>query len=317
MSAALCRVGAGLVAFLATTATMLVLPVYAAPGPEAHPVETSTEEIALGSVADPAPAADVEAGTTQPLNGVPSTAPTLTVTDTDTSGFSLVGVTWAYDPGVTDTVVQIRVREADGPWGEWNQLAVEDPAGETGTGPGLRPRGGTEPLWTGPSAGVEAELVTRSGARPTDVQLDLVDPGESAADVVRAPADIAATAEAASPCRRSTAVRSGVPTSRSARGAAVRATIKAATIHHTADANGYTAAEVPAIMRSIYRYHTVSRGWGDIGYNVVVDSSAGCGRAATAGWPAPSSAPTPQASTPTPSASPCSATTRTSLRASP
>ena len=24
-------------------------------------------------------------------------------------------------------------------------------------------------------------------------------------------------------------------------------------------------------MRSIYRYHAVSRGWGDIGYNVLVD----------------------------------------------
>ena len=25
------------------------------------------------------------------------------------------------------------------------------------------------------------------------------------------------------------------------------------------------------MMRSIYRYHAVSRGWGDIGYNVIVD----------------------------------------------
>ena len=25
------------------------------------------------------------------------------------------------------------------------------------------------------------------------------------------------------------------------------------------------------MMRSIYAYHTVSRGWGDIGYNVIVD----------------------------------------------
>jgi uncharacterized protein with LGFP repeats len=28
---------------------------------------------------------------------------------------------------------------------------------------------------------------------------------------------------------------------------------------------------VPAIIRAIYRYHAVSRGWGDIGYNVLVD----------------------------------------------
>jgi hypothetical protein len=48
-------------------------------------------------------------------------------------------------------------------------------------------------------------------------------------------------------------------------------TIQAATVHHTADKNTYAAADVPAIMRSIYAYHAVSLNWGDIGYNVVVD----------------------------------------------
>jgi hypothetical protein len=48
-------------------------------------------------------------------------------------------------------------------------------------------------------------------------------------------------------------------------------TIQAATVHHTADKNTYAAADVPAIMRSIYAYHAVSLKWGDIGYNVVVD----------------------------------------------
>src|SRR4029453_13282852 len=48
-------------------------------------------------------------------------------------------------------------------------------------------------------------------------------------------------------------------------------TIKAATLHHTVNTNDYTAAEVPAMIRAIYRYHAVSRGWGDIGYNVLVD----------------------------------------------
>ncbi len=48
-------------------------------------------------------------------------------------------------------------------------------------------------------------------------------------------------------------------------------TLKAATLHHTADRNTYTAADVPGIMRSIYAYHTQTRGWGDIGYNFIVD----------------------------------------------
>ena len=37
------------------------------------------------------------------------------------------------------------------------------------------------------------------------------------------------------------------------------------------NANDYTRAEVPGILRSIYAYHTQSRGWSDIGYNFLVD----------------------------------------------
>ncbi|MGB5951179.1 MAG: N-acetylmuramoyl-L-alanine amidase, partial [Ornithinimicrobium sp.] len=43
------------------------------------------------------------------------------------------------------------------------------------------------------------------------------------------------------------------------------------TIHHTAGSNSYTADQVPAILRGIYRYHAVTRDWGDVGYNVFVD----------------------------------------------
>jgi|GEM_PF-572379 len=42
-------------------------------------------------------------------------------------------------------------------------------------------------------------------------------------------------------------------------------------VHHTVNANDYTAAEVPAIIRSIYAYHVKSRGWSDIGYNFLID----------------------------------------------
>ena len=42
-------------------------------------------------------------------------------------------------------------------------------------------------------------------------------------------------------------------------------------MHHTVNANDYTPDEVPGILRSIYAYHTQSRGWSDIGYNFLVD----------------------------------------------
>jgi len=48
-------------------------------------------------------------------------------------------------------------------------------------------------------------------------------------------------------------------------------TVKAATIHHTAGTNDYTAADFARIVRGIYAYHAIDRDWCDIGYNVLVD----------------------------------------------
>ncbi|WP_296607129.1 FG-GAP-like repeat-containing protein [Nocardioides sp.] len=47
--------------------------------------------------------------------------------------------------------------------------------------------------------------------------------------------------------------------------------VHAGFVHHTVNANDYTRNEVPGIIRSIYAYHTQSRGWSDIGYNFLVD----------------------------------------------
>ena len=47
--------------------------------------------------------------------------------------------------------------------------------------------------------------------------------------------------------------------------------VHAGFVHHTVNANAYKKRDVPAIMRSIYAYHTQSRGWSDVGYNFLVD----------------------------------------------
>jgi uncharacterized protein with LGFP repeats len=104
------------------------------------------------------------------------------------------------------------------------------------------------------------------------VQLDLVDPGESEADTSLGSPDIQDTADAA--------LAMPPVFSRAQWGANEKmmgwapqyaSTIKAATLHHTAGSNNYTADQVPAILRSTYTYHAKSLGWGDIGYNVLVD----------------------------------------------
>ena len=47
--------------------------------------------------------------------------------------------------------------------------------------------------------------------------------------------------------------------------------IRLAVVHHTAGANGYTAAQSPSIVRAIELYHVKGNGWNDIGYNFLID----------------------------------------------
>lgn len=296
------RTLAGFTAFMAMAGTFVVLPVYAAPGPVARPVEPAIEEVVLGSIAEPegdavvttdgepdgsvpppssspappteAPQGSVDqapdevASSGDELPGVPA----LTLSQPDTEPFSSLGVTWAQGD-VTDVVVQLRVKDADGDWGSWTSIDSDDveqtPSSAT---PEDGVRGGTAPYWTGEAHGVEVIVQGADGAVPDDVKVALIDPGKSPADsLTRAPAatDLAHAAEDMPPVY--SRAQWGADESIRAWDPEYASTLKAATLHHTADRNTYTAAEVPAMMRSIYAYHTVTRQWGDIGYNVIVD----------------------------------------------
>ncbi len=47
--------------------------------------------------------------------------------------------------------------------------------------------------------------------------------------------------------------------------------LEASVVHHTAGTNTYTAAQSASVVKGIFVYHSQTRGWGDIGYNFLVD----------------------------------------------
>jgi N-acetylmuramoyl-L-alanine amidase len=199
----------------------------------------------------------------------PMAAPALAAPAAATSrhgiGYTAFAVTWS-DPGATPAV-EARTLTAAG-WSGWQPLAVDPDGPPTG-------RGGTRLRWepglydaqvraAGPAPELHLHLV-RAEARPTPA----IPPRPAAVgpDAVA----YAASGPGAPPIL-----------ARSAWGADPKlmtwppqyaGTLKALTVHHTDDGspNGYAKDDVPGILRAIYQYNAVTRGWGDIGYNFLVD----------------------------------------------
>ena len=170
----------------------------------------------------------------------------------------------------------MRTRRPGGAWGRWALGSVLGHGPDLGHGaaaePGAAARAGSqfgEAIWTGP-----ADSVQLRADRPVHgVRLHFVS----------VPSPSLATAAAALPASPSGARRRpgstadhrplGLgPGSGAARASRPRtAYIKLAFVHHTDTPNGYSRAEVPAMLMSIYRFHRYVRGWNDIGYNFAID----------------------------------------------
>ncbi|MFE6039701.1 N-acetylmuramoyl-L-alanine amidase [Streptomyces sp. NPDC056452] len=98
-----------------------------------------------------------------------------TLEQRDAEPFSMLGVTWTDPAAHVPGAVEVRTRSVgSGQWSRWLRLDGDSGQGENGAA-----RGGTEPVWVGPSDGVEARV--RSGGStselPAGLRLDMVDPG--------------------------------------------------------------------------------------------------------------------------------------------
>jgi uncharacterized protein with LGFP repeats len=159
-------------------------------------------------------------------------------------GALLAGVTWASG----DAAVWVR----SGP-GAWERL--ENEPAETG-------RPGTEPHWVAALSLLTVRIVPTGAV--SGAAVDFAGGGSSASS--------ASATTRSLPRLGSVVTRAGWGADESLRTSSRSYTTPLAlTVHHTVTANGYAHADAPSYIRAVYAYHTRSRGWDDIGYNLLVD----------------------------------------------
>jgi hypothetical protein len=209
-------------------------------------------------------------------------------------GYGAVGVTWAQGATVADDEIGLQVRYRDaGAWSDWLALEYHDDHGpDPDSAEARHARPGTDALLVGDVDQVQVQIDTDRAA-PADMRLAVIAPGKARATERQAPELDTGGAGARTPYEQAPAAESGdldlqavtvAPKpkifSRAQWGADERLRDKpslhyhevhAGFVHHTVNANDYTRAQVPGIIRSIYAYHTRSLGWSDVGYNFLVD----------------------------------------------
>ncbi|WP_338703745.1 peptidoglycan recognition protein [Streptomyces sp. Q6] len=116
----------------------------------------------------------------------------------DTEEFSLLGVSWTGATKELDGTAQVRTHSLEsGEWSAWHDLELDtDPLEKPERGV----RGASEPLYVGPSDGVQVQVAHEDGttaALPKGLEVNLVDPGVVTDAEARRPAPTADSAEPA------------------------------------------------------------------------------------------------------------------------
>jgi hypothetical protein len=172
--------------------------------------------------------------------------------------FDLVGLT------ERDERVELRARSTGGAWTRWVETS------------------GGEPVWTGGSD--ELQLRSRDGRPEGEIAYVNVSGDATPADRAITTARTAANSAFGTVA----ALFVGEPANGDAPFEVVNRNewdpghdcvprdpvygkVKAGVVHHTVNANDYTADEAPGIVLAICRFHRYSHGWNDIGYNALVD----------------------------------------------
>ncbi|KQZ75239.1 FG-GAP-like repeat-containing protein [Nocardioides sp. Root151] len=222
----------------------------------------------------------------------------------EVTGYGAVGVTWGNGEQVDEDQIAVSVRtRTDGVWSAWIPIDYhDDHAPEASSPEATKERPGTDAMLVGEVDEVQARAVLADGvSAPADMKLAVIAPGTGTTEVEQPAIDTAklgqGESEASEPgnggdgaefdssegklaMQATTYTRKPKIYSRAQWGANERMRdasslryyeVHAGFVHHTVNANNYTREQVPGIIRSIYAYHTQSRGWSDVGYNFLVD----------------------------------------------
>lgn len=245
-------------------------------------VEPTVQEIEVGAETS----SDV-------ATNLPSDGPTRSTVRIDLhSDIVVVGVTWEADLTSPESVA-LRYR-SDEQWTQWYPLEVDSGAENTTTS-------GTEPMAITNATAMEVTLHVAEANSSDGYTVNVIDPTASTPASLSAQTDertkieqstvtpdLGARYSASAPPVSNIAAAYGIQiNTRQAWGAdeSIRddedmaqdhlVTYNGAVVHHTASSNNYTKAQVPGIIQGFYRYHAITQGWGDIGYQLLVDRFGG------------------------------------------
>lgn len=205
-------------------------------------------------------------------------------------GYAAVGLTWDRGVDIDDSDIAFEVRSLeDGAWSRWEEVpyhSEHQPDVNSGDEESGRP--GTEPVVVGEVSRVQVRA-TATGEVPAGLDVSVIDPGESEESDTQSPSlsteqsaveesdeeaegdELALTAANTNKPRIFSRRQWGANEEWRDRGSLSYYEVHAGYVHHTVTSNDYSRDQVDNIIRSIYSYHTRSRGWSDIGYNFLVD----------------------------------------------
>jgi hypothetical protein len=211
-------------------------------------------------------------------------------------GYGAVGVTWQHGVRVADDSLAVEARTfAEGAWSDWTAVPYHDEHGpDPDSREARRARPGTDALLVGEVDQVQVRVAAAQAA-PADLKLAVIDPGEATSTARQLPGidtgaededagdegtaagdsgdgDLELQGDVVAPKPKIfSRAQWGADERMRDRGSLHYYEVHAGFVHHTVNANNYTRAQVPGIIRGIYAYHTRSQGWSDIGYNFLVD----------------------------------------------